>query len=102
MTRFSSRFMGTFHLMACPAVQGEAVAEVASIWNCKNSVAKTLLMHYMWDKDKLMSEYWLGEQTQAFHKFSAGSPCGRTPSILLYHLPSNWTLCLHSKMFPCL
>lgn len=38
------------------ALQGEAVAEVASIWNCKNSVAKTLLMSYMWDKDKLMSE----------------------------------------------
>lgn len=37
-------------------VQGAAVADVASIWNCKKSVAKTLLMHYMWDKDKLMSE----------------------------------------------
>lgn len=29
---------------------------MAGIWNCKKSVAKTLLMHYMWDKDKLMSE----------------------------------------------
>jgi hypothetical protein len=38
-------------------LQGEAVADVASIWNCKISVAKTLLMHYMWDKDKLMSEF---------------------------------------------
>lgn len=47
--------MQQHHLLSC-AVQGEAVAEVASIWNCKNSVAKTVLMHYMWDKDKLMSE----------------------------------------------
>lgn len=37
-------------------LQGDAVADVAGIWNCKKSVAKTLLMHYMWDKDKLMSE----------------------------------------------
>lgn len=37
-------------------VQGEAVAEVANIWNCKRTVAKTLLMHYMWDKEKLLSK----------------------------------------------
>lgn len=30
---------------------------MASIWNCKRSVAKTLLMHYMWDKEKLLSDY---------------------------------------------
>lgn len=38
-------------------VQGEAVAEVAGIWNCKRSIAKTLLMHYMWDKEKLLSDF---------------------------------------------
>jgi hypothetical protein len=98
----SSRFMGEDHLLACPVLQGEAVAEVASIWNCKNSVAKTLLMHYMWDKDKLMSECWLvADQTQAAHKPSAGAPCSCTPSLRWYHLPSNWTLCLHSNTCLC-
>lgn len=33
------------------------MAEVAGIWNCKRSIAKTLLMHYMWDKEKLLSEW---------------------------------------------
>eukprot|EP00879_Flechtneria_rotunda_P010931 GHRR01011422.1.p1 GENE.GHRR01011422.1~~GHRR01011422.1.p1 ORF type:complete len:527 (+),score=168.68 GHRR01011422.1:246-1826(+) len=37
-------------------VQAEAVQGVASIWGCKKSVAKTLLMHYMWDKEKLLSD----------------------------------------------
>jgi hypothetical protein len=48
-------------------MQAAAVAEVASIWNCKGSIAKTLLMHYMWDKDKLMSEWhtWVHATTSA-------------------------------------
>eukprot|EP00878_Enallax_costatus_P004275 GHUV01004505.1.p1 GENE.GHUV01004505.1~~GHUV01004505.1.p1 ORF type:complete len:527 (+),score=139.84 GHUV01004505.1:269-1849(+) len=37
-------------------VQAEAISEVESIWGCKRSVAKTLLMHYMWDKEKLLSD----------------------------------------------
>lgn len=37
-------------------LQGEAVAEVAAIWGCKKSIAKTLLMHHMWDKEKLLGE----------------------------------------------
>ena len=98
----SSRFKVKHHLLPGPVLQGEAVAEVASIWNCKNSVAKTLLMHYMWDKDKLMSECWLGaDQPHAAHKLSAGAPCGCTPSLRGYHLPSNWTLCLHSNTCLC-
>jgi hypothetical protein len=44
------------HVLLMLPLQAAAVAEVASIWNCKGSIAKTLLMHYMWDKDKLMSE----------------------------------------------
>lgn len=44
------------HALVMLHLQAAAVAEVASIWNCKGSIAKTLLMHYMWDKDKLMSE----------------------------------------------
>jgi hypothetical protein len=40
----------------CTRAQGDAVAEVASIWACKKGVAKTLLMHYMWDKEKLLGE----------------------------------------------
>lgn len=50
------RFLLHDDVMRWVIVQGEAVADVASIWNCKKSVAKTLLMNYMWDKDKLMSE----------------------------------------------
>lgn len=44
-------FAGTINVL-----QGEAVSEVASIWNCPLPVAKTLLMHYMWDKEKLLGK----------------------------------------------
>eukprot|EP00877_Chromochloris_zofingiensis_P002490 jgi/Chrzof1/12241/Cz06g26220.t1 len=37
-------------------VQGDAIEGVVSIWGCPASVAKTLLMHYMWDKEKLLSD----------------------------------------------
>jgi len=37
-------------------LQAAAVSEVEDIWGCKRSVAKTLLMHYMWDKEKLLGK----------------------------------------------
>eukprot|EP00775_Hariotina_reticulata_P013428 gene13428-13556_t len=37
-------------------VQAAAVTEVEDIWGCKRSVAKTLLMHYMWDKERLLGD----------------------------------------------
>jgi hypothetical protein len=37
-------------------LQAEAVSDVETIWSCKKSVAKTLLMHYMWDKERLLSK----------------------------------------------
>lgn len=48
------------HAMAADSkcyLQAEAIQEVESIWACRKSVAKTLLMHYMWDKEKLLSEW---------------------------------------------
>jgi hypothetical protein len=36
--------------------QGEAVADVAAIWGVRPSIALTLLMHYRWSKERLLSE----------------------------------------------
>jgi hypothetical protein len=94
--------VGDYHLLACPVVQGEAVAEVASIWSCKNSVAKTLLMHYMWDKDKLMSECWLGaEQTQAAHNPSVGDHVAARLVSCGITCGTTGHMCLHSNMHVC-
>ena len=43
-------------------LQRAAIDDVASIWGCAPSIAKTLLMAYMWDKERLLSELclWLG------------------------------------------
>lgn len=42
-------------------LQRAAVEEIASIWGCTPSIAKTLLMAYSWDKERLLSEWLTGE-----------------------------------------
>jgi hypothetical protein len=48
--------------MLCVLRQGAAVGEVASILGCKKSTAKTLLLHYMWDQEKLLGARWRGSR----------------------------------------
>jgi hypothetical protein len=43
-------------------LQQGAIDEVGAIWGCGASVAKTLLMAYMWDKERLLSEAPGGER----------------------------------------
>jgi hypothetical protein len=38
-------------------LQRGAIDDVAGIWGCAPAVAKTLLMYYMWDKERLLSEW---------------------------------------------
>jgi hypothetical protein len=38
-------------------LQQGAIDEVCAIWGCGGSIAKALLMSYMWDKERLMSEW---------------------------------------------
>jgi hypothetical protein len=40
-------------------LQRAAIDDVAGIWGCAPAVAKTLLMYYMWDKERLLSEWGL-------------------------------------------
>jgi hypothetical protein len=49
-------FTDCLYVWLVAVLQAEAVSDVENIWNCKKSVAKTLLMHYMWDKERLLSE----------------------------------------------
>jgi hypothetical protein len=58
-------------------LQAEAVSDVENIWNCKKSVAKTLLMHYMWDKERLLSE----EHQQQQHTRAALCMCGNQRQV---------------------
>ncbi|WIA17066.1 hypothetical protein OEZ85_013967 [Tetradesmus obliquus] len=37
-------------------VQAEAVSDLETIWSCKKSVAKALLMYYRWDKERLLTD----------------------------------------------
>lgn len=52
-----SNLRGSLSRQGVSDLQAEAILEVEAIWNCRKSLAKTLLMHYMWDKEKLLSEY---------------------------------------------
>lgn len=37
-------------------LQRDAINDVAGIWGCTPAISKTLLMSYMWDKERLLSE----------------------------------------------
>lgn len=41
---------------ALKRLQRSAIDDISGIWGCSATVAKTLLMAYRWDKERLMSE----------------------------------------------
>lgn len=59
-------------------LQRAAIDDVAGIWGCGPGVAKTLLMAYMWDKERLLSE-WRAEGARGVAQLAGGlaAACSR-------------------------